>query len=158
MIVFDLRCDNGHVFEAWFGSSDSFEKQRKAKLLCCAICSSVRIEKAPMAARLPAKSNRKEIATTAPPIQAAASTTTTPDFEDAKAFLTAVAKAQKAMLKGSQWVGKDFDKRARAMDAGDAPHETIHGEVTNEEARSLIEDGIDVTPLPLPVIPPEKQN
>jgi hypothetical protein len=72
--------------------------------------------------------------------------------------MESMAKAQTKALEKSKWVGKDFDRQARAMDAGDAETSTIHGEVTKDEAISLIEDGIAVMPLPFPVIPPEKRN
>jgi hypothetical protein len=62
------------------------------------------------------------------------------------------------MLSKSEWVGRDFDSKARAMDAGEIDKATIHGEVSKDEAKALIEDGIGVMPLPFPVVPPSKRN
>jgi hypothetical protein len=157
MIVFDLKCANGHVFEAWFGSSDSFEKQRTGDLLLCAVCNSRVIEKAPMAANLPTKANTSS---RAPIINENQNVSNEggPSATEMKAFLSAVAAAQKAVLKDSKWVGRDFDKQARAMDGGEVAKEIIHGEVTPEQASQLIDDGIAVMPLPLPIVPPEQQN
>jgi hypothetical protein len=156
MIVFDLKCDASHVFEAWFASSDSFADQQAQGLLCCPFCASTTVEKAPMAARLPAKANQRADA----PAQPMAKTNgpPPPELEKIKAALSAATKAQAEMLKKSSWVGRDFDKQARAMDAGETPHSPIHGEVSPKEAAALAEDGIAVAPLPFPIIPPEKQN
>ncbi|MBC7985927.1 MAG: DUF1178 family protein, partial [Sphingomonadaceae bacterium] len=52
MIVFDLRCGAGHVFEAWFGSTGDFEAQRKRGLVACPICGALDVAKAVMAPRL----------------------------------------------------------------------------------------------------------
>ena len=59
MIVFDLRCGSGHVFEAWFGSSASYESQRTGGLLACPICGGSDVEKAVMAPNIAAKGNRR---------------------------------------------------------------------------------------------------
>ncbi len=58
MIVFDLRCQHGHVFEAWFGSTDDFESQQKRGLVSCPICGDAGVEKALMAPRIGAKGNQ----------------------------------------------------------------------------------------------------
>lgn len=150
MIVFDLKCDTaGHVFEAWFASSEMFEDQQGRGLLSCPVCGDPRVSKAVMAVGVPKKGN------TMPVEQAAAAHAS--DGE-AKALLAAMAAAQQKLLEGSQWVGRKFDSQARAMDAGEIERSTIHGEVTAKEARALIDDGVAVTPLPFPVIPPEKRN
>jgi hypothetical protein len=44
------------------------------------------------------------------------------------------------------------------MHYGEEPHKQIYGEVASEEARALLEEGVEVAPLPLPLIPPEIQN
>jgi hypothetical protein len=72
-----------------------------------------------------------------------------------KAILAALAKAQAKMLEGSEHVGARFADEARAIQDGHAPERPIHGQASVEEARSLVEDGVPVVPLPLPVVPPE---
>jgi len=144
MIVFDLKCGAGHVFEAWFGSSGDYEDQRARGLLACPLCGDAKVSKAVMAPNVPAKSNRKA---DAPPSPAAV-----------KAALAALAEAQKKALEGSTWVGRAFANRARAMHEGEIDAAPIHGEASAEEARALIEDGVPVAPLPLPVTPPDTRN
>lgn len=153
MIVFDLKCQTGHVFEAWFGSSTDYESQKERGLLSCPLCGNSDIIKAPMAANVPAKGKTADTPVTAPVM-----TSAEPTAAEVKQFLATMAKAQKDALKSSTWVGRDFDSQARAMDAGEITHASIYGEVSPAEAKSLVDDGISVMPLPFPVIPPDKSN
>lgn len=142
MIVFDLRCDGGHVFEAWFASSGAFEEQRARSLVACPLCGDSAIEKAVMAPNVAAKGNSRSA---------------TPPAE-VKAVLHAMAAAQRKALEGSRWVGGDFATQARAMHSGEQVHETIHGQATIAEAKALADDGVPVAALPLPVVPPKQAN
>ncbi len=142
MIVYDLRCDAGHVFEAWFGSSGAYDDQSKSGQLLCPLCGSTEVGKAVMAPAVSAKSNR---AATVPPAAM-------------REALRHLAAAQAKALESSEWVGGAFANRARAMHAGEEPHATIHGQATAAEAKALVEDGVPVAPLPLPVVPPEQLN
>ncbi len=154
MIVFDLKCaQGGHVFEAWFGSSSDYDDQKARGLLICPVCSDTAISKSVMAPNVGAKSNASS----------AAQAVMAPAPESApaaqiKQMMAKVAALQAESLKSSKWVGKDFEKRARAMDAGDVPHSSIHGQATPDQARAMVEDGIGVMPLLVPVVPPEEQN
>jgi hypothetical protein len=151
MIVFDLKCAGaGHVFEAWFASSGAYDDQKARGLLMCPICGASDVSKAVMAPNVAAKSNRQAPVPMAKP--------ELPSLEGAKAALAALAKAQAAALENSTWVGRDFDKQARAMDAGEVDQSSIHGEVSPGEAKALIEDGIGVMPLPLQFVPPNQRN
>lgn len=76
----------------------------------------------------------------------------------AKRVLRTIAAAQAQMLAGSTWVGSGFATRARAMHDGDEPQTLIHGQATLAEAKALVEDGVPIAPLPLPVVPPEAAN
>ena len=133
MIVFDLQCggDCG-TFEAWVRSSDDFESQSASGLVQCPVCRSAEVSKAPMAPRVPRKS------TDAP--------------------LARLAAFQAEMLKDSRWVGSEFAETARAMYSGEIEPALVHGETSLEQAKSLIEDGVPVAPLPLPVVPPSQVN
>jgi hypothetical protein len=133
MIVFDLRCeDSGDVFEAWFQSSAVFDEQQARGLVKCPACQSTRIEKAPMAPRVPAKS--------------------------ADSPLARLAAAQAMALENSEWVGDRFAEEARAIHVGESKARPVHGNATAAEAKSLIDEGIPVAPLPLPVVPPNQVN
>lgn len=143
MIVFDLKCGTGHVFEAWFGSSADYESQRERALIACPMCGDSAIDKAVMAPNVAAKGNRRSDGAGKP---------------DPKQLIAAIAEAQAKMLEGSQWVGVAFADKARAMYLGEEAHAPIHGQATAEETKALIEEGVPVAPLPLPVVPPEQRN
>ncbi|MES2421487.1 MAG: DUF1178 family protein [Pseudomonadota bacterium] len=143
MIVFDLKCGGQHVFEAWFASSDAYEMQRAAGQVRCPLCDDGDIVKAPMAPSIPSKGNTKS----SPP---------SPDA--VKAAMTLIAKQQAKALESSEWVGTAFADRARAMHLGEEKHVTIHGQASLAEAKALVDEGVPVAPLPMPVIPPNKAN
>lgn len=142
MIVFDLKCTNAHVFEAWFGSSADYEDQRERGLVSCPMCGDGAIDKAVMAPSIGAKGNQQVEVTPAA----------------MKAAMTALAAVQAKALEKSEWVGASFAGRARAMHAGDEDHTPIHGQATIAETKALIEEGVPIAPLPLPVVPPEARN
>lgn len=143
MIVFDLRCASGHVFEAWFASGAAYDTQAASDQVRCPLCDSADVAKAAMAPAVPAKGNRA--APLAPP-------------ERAKHALRALAAAQAEALKGSEWVGPAFARKARAMHDGQEDHRPIHGQATLADAKALVDEGVTVAPLPLPVAPPETLN
>lgn len=135
MIVFDLVCqDGGDVFEAWFRSGADFDDQNARGLIACPVCGSSSIAKAPMAPRVPTKGNRAPNA------------------------VARLAELQAAMLKDSEWVGNRFAEEARAIHLGESEVRAVHGNASAIEARALIEEGVPVAPLPLPVLPPNQVN
>lgn len=142
MIVFDLRCEGGHVFEARFASSIAYEDQRARQLIHCPICQDVQVQKAVMAPNIGAKGNRTCGAANGDP----------------QSLIDAMAAAQAKALETSEWVGRAFPDRARAMYLGDAPVEPIHGETSAAEARELAEEGVPIAPLLFPVVPPSMRN
>lgn len=152
MIVFDLVCrPEGHVFEAWFGSSQDYEGQRARGLVQCPLCGAPEVEKAVMAPNVGPKGNRAAVAPASDPGG-------TPSPEAVKAMLSVMATAQRQMLEGSDFVGDGFADEARAIHLGEADARAIHGRATPEQTRSLIEDGIKVAPLPFPVLEPGQKN
>ena len=140
MIVFDLRCADAHVFEAWFASSAAYEEQRGRGLIACPMCGGTEVGKAVMAPNVSAKGNAGP-----PPALV-------------KAAMAKLAAAQAKALEGSEWVGNRFPERARAMHAGETPDAPIHGQATLAEAKALADEGVPVAPLPLPVVPPAARN
>ena len=163
MIVFDLQCkDAGHVFEAWFGSSADFEDQRERGLVACPLCGSEKVSKAVMAPAVGAKGNRQSgnegKRSEQGAQKAVAVSNDTPDPAQMKAMLETLAKHQAKALEKSDYVGEDFASQARAMHEGEADERPIHGQTTLEEAKALVEDGVPVAPLPLPIRPPKTDN
>ncbi|MEA3540607.1 MAG: DUF1178 family protein [Pseudomonadota bacterium] len=156
MIVFDLKCSGqGHVFEAWFGSSADYEAQQARGLIACPICGDAAVTKAVMAPAVAAKGNSRAVAPLPDTPAPAASGI---DMAKMQALVEAVAKAQQKLLADSTWVGRDFADQARAMHYGEQDRASIHGEVAPAEAKALIDEGVEVAPLPLPVVPPHAKN
>jgi hypothetical protein len=143
VIVFDLRCAMGHVFEAWFASGTAFDDQRDRAAIACPLCGDTAIDKAAMAPAVPAKGNRR-LADGAP--------------ATVKRQLAALAAAQADVLRQSEWVGDAFAARARAMHDGEEATAAIHGRTTLAEAKALVDDGVPLSPLLLPVVPPDKAH
>jgi hypothetical protein len=77
---------------------------------------------------------------------------------EAAAMLRTLAEMQAAALSKSRWVGGRFAEESRAMHYGEREGEAIHGEATLDEARALLEEGIEVAPLLFPVVPADKAN
>ena len=75
-----------------------------------------------------------------------------------KRMLAELAALQKRMLDKSENVGERFADEARAIHLGEADTRAIHGRATPVEAEGLMEDGIPVVPLPLPVAEPGEEN
>ena len=167
MIVFDLTCSaHGHRFEGWFGSSEDFASQQARGLVSCPQCGSADVIKAPMAPAVPRKGNqqpsRPSEAVSSPaasvPAAPAQPVANAPMPPEAVQMMQALARMQAEALKSSRWVGSKFAEESRAMHYGESEAEPIHGEATLEEARALLEEGVEVAPLPFPVAPPGKTN
>ncbi len=164
MIVFDLSCENGHRFEGWFGSSEDFATQTKRGLVACPQCDSLDVGKAPMAPSVPRKGNQQAVSTRqyATPAESEGNEgkvmANGPMPAEVHKALEKLAQAQAKALKKSKWVGKDFAETSRAMHYGERDNEAIHGEASLDEARQLIDEGIEVAPLPFPIAPPEDLN
>jgi hypothetical protein len=154
MIVFDLKCSpHGHRFEGWFASSEDYAGQRGRGLVSCPHCGSADVDKAVMAPNLPRKGN--QIAPAQPAAQPMVGGALPPE---AREVLGKLAELQAEALRQSRWVGKDFAEVSRAMHYGEQETETIHGQASLDDARTLFEEGIAVMPLPFPVAPPEELN
>lgn len=145
MIRYNLRCDNGHAFESWFQSSSAYDTQVKRKLVTCAICGSAKVEKAIMAPQL-AGTKKKAAAQPA----AETSSQSTPLMMAPERELRAKLKELRDhIVKNADNVGERFPEEARKMHYGDIEHRAIYGEASAEEAKSLIEEGVEVAPLPV---------
>jgi hypothetical protein len=130
VIVYNLRCENSHEFEGWFQSGVAFDEQAADGKLVCPICASHKVEKGIMA---PAVAGTKK--------------TTLPENELKKMrqFMTGMRKYIKD---NAEYVGKRFPEEARSIHYGETEERHIYGEATLKEAKDLIEEGVEVAPLP----------
>jgi hypothetical protein len=148
MIVYELRCANGHNFEAWFRDSATFDSQAKRGEVECPSCSDTIIEKAPMAPRLSKRGLNKSGLAGAPTTGAPKSPAEDRAREVAQEILTAMKKVHKQVEENCDYVGDDFADEARAIHYGEAEERGIYGEATPEEAKELEEEDIPVQRLP----------
>jgi hypothetical protein len=156
MIRYALRCDQGHEFESWFQSSAAFDSQRRRKLVTCPACNSAKVEKAIMAPRLNKKGRTAAVAA-AVPAAVPAPSESVPAPSESVSLVSAQERELRAKLKELRDyivskvdnVGDEFPTEARKMHYGDIEHRPIYGEASLDEARELIEEGIEVAPLPL---------
>jgi hypothetical protein len=141
MIRYDLICDKGHEFDAWFSNSDAYDKQASLGLVECAHCGTARVQKQLMAPGIPAKSNRK-----AEPAKQMMAAAVDPR---AQAMMQMMRDFRAHVEKNSENVGDKFADEARKMHYNEAEKRGIYGNATPDEAQDLIEEGIEVHPLPL---------
>ena len=134
MIRFSLHCDKDHEFEGWFSSSTDFDGQSERGLVECPVCGSRQIEKSLMA---PAVAVSKEI-----PARPLAMD------PEKRQMMRKLRDMVQAVKQNSEDVGDRFADEARKIHHGEAEARGIIGKASNDEAKSLIEDGIEIAPLP----------
>lgn len=141
MIRYDLQCDKGHAFDAWFSNSDAYDQQVKRHLVECVVCGSAKIAKQIMAPGIPAKANRKsEVAT---PMVAGSVD------PRAQMMLQMMREFRAHVEKTTENVGTNFAEEARKIHYNETKQRGIIGHATPDEARELVEEGIEVHPLPV---------
>jgi hypothetical protein len=177
MRVFNLACAQGHAFEGWFSSSENFDQQLAGSMIACPVCDSTKIEKklsAPAVLRggvsrtsafeeqvqKQAEKAEPKAATDAPSHDAK----TTPQISNAMTELMAhprFAELRQELAKhvrdNTVNVGENFAEEARAMHYNEKPHKNIRGKASREETLELLEEGIEVMPIPFKVDLPDYQ-
>ena len=130
MIAYSLRCHRGHEFDGWFRDSAAFDQQSGSGHLSCPSCNSIRIEKAIMA---PAIGGTKK------------SMRSKAEAKQMRQFATGL---RKYVQENADYVGPNFAEEARKIHYGETPERHIYGEATPKEAKELVDEGVDVAPLP----------
>lgn len=149
MIRYALRCDQGHGFESWFNSSNAFESQAARGLISCPACGSAKVEKAIMA---PAVGKPEQRPVSAAPEEPKAPVAILSDNE--RVLRSKLRELRDHIVKNADYVGRKFPEEARGMHYGDIEHRSIYGEASAEDAAALIEEGIELHPLP--ILPDER--
>lgn len=148
MKVFDLCCRHGHRFEGWFASEADFAAQRERGLLSCPVCDDAAVTRLPSAPRLNLGGSE---APDAPREQSPVPARTADDAQPVPQERAARALvALRELLARTEDVGERFAEEARRMHYGEVAERNIRGRASAEDARSLLEEGVPVLPLPLP--------
>ncbi|MCD2182251.1 DUF1178 family protein [Rhizobium sp. TRM96647] len=140
MIRYDIVCDNAHEFEGWFGSSEDFDRQRERSLVSCPTCGSPRVTKrlmAPSVSTARKKEERRHAVMTA----------------HNQEMVGKLRELVTAIRANAEDVGERFPEEARKIHYGEAEQRGLIGKATAQEARELIEEGVEIAPLP--VLPDE---
>jgi hypothetical protein len=130
VIVYNLRCKNGHEFEGWFRDSSAYDSQHDDGHLSCPTCNSRKVEKAIMSPAL-AGTRHAEVSRD--------------QARQQRQFMTGL---RKYVQENAEYVGPKFAEEARKIHYGESVDRHIYGETSLEEARELVEEGLDVAPLP----------
>ena len=162
MIRYALACEQGHEFESWFPSASSYDAQATRGLVTCPICGSHEVEKRLMAPSI----GRKGASRVAAPAESGTSPDAKSTLPAAQAQPMAIMSerdaAMRAMLravrehvtKNADYVGTGFADEARKMHYGEIEHRSIYGEANAVDTKALLEEGVEIHPLP--VVPDER--
>jgi hypothetical protein len=137
VIRFSLHCDKAHEFEGWFRDNADYDAQAKRGLVECPVCGSSKVAKSLMAPAVSTGRKQEKMALMA--------------HAEQRQMMKQLKALTDKMRENSDYVGDKFAEEARKIHFGETEARGIHGEATAEEARGLIEDGVEF--LPIPVIP-----
>jgi hypothetical protein len=140
VIRYALRCDASHEFEAWFRSSDDYDRARLADENVCPYCGSTAVAKSIMAPAV--RDGRRSVGGRSDRMTLAA-----PDPREKK-LREALKELRRRVVEGSDYVGDRFAEEARRIHFNEVEPRSIHGEATGDEARALADEGIAFQPLP----------
>ena len=153
MLVVDLHCEHGHVFEGWFASADDLASQQARGLVSCPVCASTAVVRRPAASRLNVASLRAEKAPDVAPkgqaVDASGSGAEAP-APSVAALEALYLQAVRHVLSHTEDVGEAFAQEVRDIHRGDAPPRAVRGQADQEEVAALQDEGIDVLALPIP--------
>jgi hypothetical protein len=138
MVKYKLTCSENHFFEAWFPTIDAFDEQKSRGLVACPVCQTKNVRKAIMAPNL--KKESKDSFR----VQPAAS----PSEMAPEQIRELMKGLRKHIAENYDYVGDKFADEARAIHESGETERLIYGETTQLEARELIEEGINIAPLP----------
>ncbi len=140
MIRFSLHCDHGHEFEGWFRDNADFDRQAERKLVSCPSCGSLHVQKSLMAPAVSTSRSKEQVATAMDQAQ--------------KQVLEQMRELSRKVRENADYVGDQFAEEARKIHFGETEARGIYGEATKEDVHSLLEDGVDL--MPLPIFPEDK--
>lgn len=134
MIRFSLHCEKEHEFEGWFSSSADYDAQSVRGLVNCPVCGSSKIGKALMAPAVAVSRDAQARPLAMDP--------------EKREMMRKLREMVQAVKQNSEDVGDRFADEARKIHHGETEARGIIGKASSEDAKSLIEEGIDIAPLP----------
>ena len=142
MIVYQLRCSNGHEFEAWFRNSATYDQQAENGDVICPKCGDVHICKALMAPNITPSRKRGSVSVKE------GDKAERRAREVAETILEAVNNIRNHVEENFDNVGDQFAEEAKRIFYGEAEERGIYGSATEKETDELDEEGIEFYRLP----------
>ena len=136
MIKYKLNCKDCDLkFDSWFSSSKEFDKLKKLNLISCTRCNSLKVKKTLMSPMVLNSSMKK----------------VNDDLNQKKIikFKNKIREYQKFIKKNFEYVGENFAYEARSIHYNTKKKsKAIYGKATNDEVKSLNEEGIETQTIP----------
>ena len=133
MILYQLRCVEGHGFEAWFRDGETYDRQSAAGEVTCPVCGCCEVSKAPMAPRVArSRSGEESVRKTWSAMQ------------------QSLRELRRHVEANCENVGDGFAEEARKIHYGEVERRNIYGDATEEETKQLDEEGIEIQRIPWP--------
>lgn len=132
MIIFDLKCKNGHKFDGWFKDREAFIEQKSKKLVVCPVCNSYSVDIIPSSVTIMGKDTRsvgkdKEIS-----------------------LMKALQAFHQYVDKNFEDVGDRFAEVALKIHLGEEERRNIKGKTTPQEEEALKKEGVEFIKIPVP--------
>ena len=136
MIKYKLTCKDCDLkFDSWFSSSKEFDKLKKINLINCTKCNSTKVKKTLMSPTI-LNSSIKKI-------------TEDSNQKKTRIFKNKIREYQKFIKNNFEYVGENFAYEARSIHYNTKKKSKgIYGKATNDEVRSLNEEGIETQTIP----------
>ena len=135
MINFNLGCDKEHEFDGWFSSSADFDDQLARGLITCPVCNSPKVSKTLMSPQVSTGRQKEKVALASQDMTR-------------QEIVAQMKVLRDKMTEGSEDVGRRFPEEARKIHYGEAEKRGIYGEADQKEVASLVEEGVEIVPLP----------
>lgn len=132
MKVYNLCCAHAHSFEGWFSSEEDFLAQLARHLIACPFCADTEVERRPSAPRLNLSGAQA------------------PKEDARQKMQAALRQVVQKVIDGTEDVGSSFAEEARRIHYKEAPERSIRGVASEDQRAALVDEGINVLPLPMP--------
>jgi hypothetical protein len=134
VIIFDLKCENGHKFDGWFKDRQAFIDQNSQKLVACPICNTCSVNIVPSSVTIAGKDFRSA-----------------GKLEEKENFpIKALQALRQYIDKNFEDVGNQFAEVALKIHFGEEKKRNIKGTITPQEDDNLREEGVQFIKIPIP--------
>jgi hypothetical protein len=134
VIIYDLRCRDGHKFEGWFKDRGAFDEQKKELLIACPVCGNTDVAMVPCSVAVMGKENRLSAE----------------KLQSGMSPAKILKEFREYVHKNFDDVGEEFAEVALRIHHGEEDGRNIRGTTTRSEEENLREEGVQFIKLPLP--------